>query len=64
MDGISCLCVEQRNAYTIFVGKSERKIYFGISRCRWEDTIETNVKDEVCDGVDMINFSQYTCEPM
>jgi hypothetical protein len=35
---------EKRNAYTILVGKPERKKPLGRPRRRWEDNIKTDLK--------------------
>jgi hypothetical protein len=38
---------EVKNAYTIFLRKTERKRLLGRPRCRWEDNIRTNLKNRM-----------------
>jgi hypothetical protein len=43
---------EKRNAYTIFVGKPERKRPLGRRRRRWVDNIKIDLREIGWDGLD------------
>jgi hypothetical protein len=43
-----------RNAYTILVGKFERKRPLRSPSSRWEENIKTDLKYMGCEGVDRI----------
>jgi hypothetical protein len=45
-----------RNAYKILVENPERKRQLGRPRRRWEYKIKIDVKEIVCDGVDLIHL--------
>jgi hypothetical protein len=45
---------EKKNAYTILVGKSEKKRPFQRSRRTWENNIEVDVKGMVSVGVNLV----------
>jgi hypothetical protein len=49
--------VEIRNAYKIFVGKSEGKRPFGTHRNRWED-IRMDLRETVWERVEWIHLAQ------
>jgi hypothetical protein len=47
-----------RNAYRIFVGKTERKIPLGRPRRRWVDNINMDLREVGWDGRDWIDLAQ------
>jgi hypothetical protein len=49
---------EVRNAYSIFVGKSEGKRPLGKPRRRWEDNIRMYYREIGWEGVDWIHMAQ------
>jgi hypothetical protein len=49
---------ENRNAYRILVGKSERKRPLGRPRRRWVDNIKMDLREIEWDGVDWIYMTQ------
>jgi hypothetical protein len=49
---------EKRNAYRIFVGKSEGKRQLGRPRRRWEDTIRMDLGGITWGGMDWIDLAQ------
>jgi hypothetical protein len=46
------------NAYTILVGKPERKRPLGRPRHRWEDTVNIDVMETGWEGVDWVNLGE------
>jgi hypothetical protein len=54
---VACM-EEMRKAYSVLVGKSERKRPLGKHRHRWEDNIRIDLCDIGCDDVDWINLAQ------
>jgi hypothetical protein len=48
---------EKRNAYRIFVGKSEGKRPLGIPRRSWEDNIKMNLREIGWGGTDWIDLA-------
>jgi hypothetical protein len=46
----------------ILVRKSEGKRLYGRLRCRWEDNIETYLKETGSEGVDCIQLTQVTAQ--
>jgi len=46
------------NAYSILVGKTERKSPLGRPRRRWEDNIRMDLRKIRWEGVDWINLAQ------
>jgi hypothetical protein len=51
-----------RNACKILVMNSEGKRSLGRPRCKWEDTINMDVKETVWKGVDLIHLVQSRCQ--
>jgi hypothetical protein len=49
---------EKRNAYTILMGKPERKRPLGTPRRRWVDNIKMDVRDIGWDSMDWIDLTQ------
>jgi hypothetical protein len=49
---------DEKNAYRIFVGKSERKRPLGRPRRRRVDTIKMEFREIGWDGMDWIDFAQ------
>jgi hypothetical protein len=49
---------EKRNAYRIFMGKSEGKRPLGRPRCRWEDNIKIDLREIGWGGMDWIDLAQ------
>jgi hypothetical protein len=49
---------DKRNSYRILVGKPERKIPLGRPRRRWVDTIEMDLREIGCNGVDWVDMAQ------
>jgi hypothetical protein len=49
--GRACSMHEMRNAYKIFVGKSEGKRPLGRPRRRWKDNIRMNLREIVWEDV-------------
>jgi hypothetical protein len=49
---------EKRNAYTILVGKLERKRPLGRPRRRWVDDIKIDLRETGRDGMDWIGLAQ------
>jgi hypothetical protein len=47
-----------RNAYTILIGKSERKRPLGRPRHRWEDNIKVDLREVGLEGVDWIHLAE------
>jgi hypothetical protein len=58
-DGMSGACSthEMRNAYTIFVGKLERKRLLGRPRRRWEDNIRMDFREIRWEDVDWMHLA-------
>jgi hypothetical protein len=50
--------VEMRNSYKILAGELQGKRPRGRTRRRWEDNIETDIKDMGCDDADWIELAQ------
>jgi hypothetical protein len=48
----------KRNAYSILVGKPVGKRPLGWPRCRWVDTIKTDLKEIGWDGMNWIDLAQ------
>ena len=52
-------CVgERRGVYRVLMGKPEGRRPLGRPRRRWEDNIEMDVLEVVCEGVDWIELPQ------
>jgi hypothetical protein len=49
---------EKRNAYRIFVGKSQGKRPLGRPRRRWVDYIKMDLREIRSDGMDWIDLAQ------
>jgi hypothetical protein len=49
---------DKRNAYKIFVGKSEGKRPLGRPRCRWEVNNTIDLRETGWGGVDLIHLAQ------
>jgi len=49
---------ENRNIYTILVGKPEGKSPFGRLRCRWEDNIKMDLQEVGCGVMDWTDLAQ------
>jgi hypothetical protein len=49
---------EKKNAYSILMGKPERKKPLGRPRRRWMDNIKTNLREIGGDGMDWIDLAQ------
>jgi hypothetical protein len=49
---------EKRNAYRILVGKPEAKRPLGRPRRRWEDNIETDLREIEWGGMDWIDVAE------
>jgi hypothetical protein len=49
---------EKRNAYLIFVRKTEGKRPLGRPRCRWVDNIKIDLREIGWDGMDWSDLSQ------
>jgi hypothetical protein len=49
---------ETRNAYRIFVGKTEGKRPLGRPRRRWEDNIKMDLREMGWNGVDWLELAQ------
>jgi hypothetical protein len=50
--------VEKRNAYRIFLGKSEGKRPLGRSRRSWVDNFKMDLRGIGWDGIDWIDLAQ------
>jgi hypothetical protein len=48
----------KRNAYRIYLGKSEGKRLLGRPRCMWVDNIKIDLREIGWDGVDWIDMTQ------
>jgi len=48
---------ERRGVYRVLVGKSEGKRSLGRLRCRWDDNIKMDLKEEGCRCMDWIDVS-------
>jgi hypothetical protein len=46
-----------RNAYTVLIGKYERKGPLDRRRRRWEDIINVDLKERVCEDVNRIHLA-------
>jgi len=57
--GHVALMGEMRNAYNIFVGKSEGKRPLRRHRHRWEDNITMDLGEIEWEGVDWMNLAQF-----
>jgi S-ribosylhomocysteine lyase LuxS involved in autoinducer biosynthesis len=49
---------ERRGVYRVLVGKSEEKSLLGRLRLRWEDTIQIDIQEVECGGMDSIELAQ------
>jgi hypothetical protein len=49
---------EGRGMFRVLVGRSEVKRPLGRPRCRWEDNINTDLRDTGIDGVNWIRLAQ------
>jgi hypothetical protein len=49
---------EERKVYKVFVGKPEGKRPLGRPRCRWEDGIRMDLRENGLGGVDCIQLAQ------
>jgi hypothetical protein len=49
---------EMRNAYIIFVGKSERRSTLGRPKRRWERNIRMDLRELVWEGMECMHLSQ------
>jgi hypothetical protein len=49
---------EKRNACKILAGKPEGKILLGISRYRWEDSIEMDLREIGWGGIHWIDLAE------
>jgi hypothetical protein len=48
----------KRNAYRIFVGKTEGKLSLGRPRCRWVDNIKIDLREIGWGDMDWIDLAQ------
>jgi len=49
---------ERRGVYRVLMGKTEGKRSLGSPRRRWEDNIEMDLQEVVCEGMDWIELAQ------
>jgi hypothetical protein len=49
---------EKLNGYGIFVRKQKEKLPQGRPRRRWENNVQTNLREIGCGGMDWINLAQ------
>jgi hypothetical protein len=56
--GHVALMVRMRSAYSILIGKPERKRHLGRPRYRCEGNIKMNLKERKWEGMDWINLAQ------
>ena len=49
---------ERRGVYRFLVGKLEEKRLLGRPRCRWEGSINMDVKEVGCEGIDYTELAQ------
>ena len=44
--------------HIVLMGKPERNIYSGKSRCRWEDNIKMDLREVVCNPGEWIDLAE------
>ena len=49
---------EKINAYRLWAEEPEGRRPLGTPRCRWNDDIKMDLKEEACDGVEWIDMTQ------
>jgi hypothetical protein len=49
---------ENRNTYRLWVSKPEEKRPLPRYRRRWEDNIQTDLREQLCPGIDRIHQAQ------
>jgi hypothetical protein len=49
---------ESRGVYRVLLGKPEGKRPLGRPRCRWEDNINMDLQEVVCESIDWIELAQ------
>ena len=47
-----------RGQNSVLVGKTERKRRLRTSKCRWKNSIKTDIKKTECEGMDWIYLAQ------
>jgi len=47
-----------KNIYRNLLGKLEGRRPLEIKRCRWEDTVKTDLKEAACDGLELTHHGQ------
>jgi hypothetical protein len=58
MGGARSTLGEKMNAYTILMGKPERKRLVGRPRSKWEDNTKMDIREIRSDGMDWIHVAQ------